>query len=95
MEWKRDILVHQLESLEDEWVTGGGRFNAVGESYINYIDEEGWGKESDSVIIVGMGEKIQAMVTCTEPVPCKVRHYTRMSKLPPTSYKWNPPTQKG
>ena len=34
-------------------------------------------------------------LTCTEPVPCKIRHYTRMSELPPTSHKWNPPTQKG
>ena len=34
-------------------------------------------------------------MTCTEPVPCKVRHYTRMSELPPTPHKWNPPTQKG
>ena len=35
------------------------------------------------------------MVTCMEPVPCKVRHYTQMSELPPTPHKWNPPTQKG
>ena len=36
---------------------------------------------------------MNATVTCTEPVPCKVRYYTRMSEFPPTSYKWNPSTQ--
>ena len=33
-------------------------------------------------------------MTHTEPVPCKVRYYTWMSELPPTSCKWNPSTQK-
>ena len=33
----------------------------VGESYVNYIDEEGWGKNSDSIIvIVGVGKKVRA-----------------------------------
>ena len=36
-----------------------------------------------------------SMLTCTKPVPCKVRHYTQMSELPPTSYEWNPSIQKG
>ena len=66
----------------------------VGESHINDIDEEGWGKESDStVVVVSVGKEIRVMVTCMEPVPC--RHYTQMSELPPTSHKWNPSTQKG
>ena len=30
-EGERDILVHRLESLEDEGITCGGGFNAVGE----------------------------------------------------------------
>ena len=35
------------------------------------------------------------LLTCMESVSCKVRHYTWMSELPPSSYKWNTPTQKG
>ena len=49
---ERGILVHGLESLEDEQGTSRGRFNAVGESYVNDIDEEGWGKESNSIIVI-------------------------------------------
>ena len=50
-----------MEGLEDKWVTGRGGFDAVGESHINYIDEEGWGKESASVIvIVGLREEVWA-----------------------------------
>ena len=32
-------------------------------------------------------------LTCTESVPCNVRHYTRMSELPPQSYEWHSSTQ--
>ena len=61
MEWEGNVLVHRLEGLEDKGIASGGRFNAVGESYINDIDKEGWGKESDSIIvIVSVGEKIQS-----------------------------------
>ena len=34
-----------------------------------------------------------APLTCTESVPCNVRHYTRMSELPPQSYEWHSSTQ--
>ena len=43
----------------------------------------------------GLPFLLQLAMTCTEPVPCKVRHYTQMSELPPTSHKWNSSTQKG
>ena len=52
VEWEGDVLVHRLESLENKGVASGGRFNAMGESYVDHIDEEGWGKESDSVVII-------------------------------------------
>ena len=61
-EWERNILVHGLESLEDKGVAGKGRFNGVGESYVNDVNEEGWRKESDSVVvIIRMREKVWVM----------------------------------
>ena len=39
-EGERNILVHGLESLEDEGVTRGGRFDAVGEGGVNKVDKE-------------------------------------------------------
>ena len=43
MKGERNILIHRLESLEDEGVTSGGGFNVVGESHINDINKEGQG----------------------------------------------------
>ena len=61
MEGKGYILVHGLEGLKNEGVTGRGRFNAVGEGDIDDVDEEGWGKESDSIIIIiKMGKEVRA-----------------------------------
>ena len=58
-EWKGNIVVHGLESLEDKQVAGRGGFNVVGESHVNNIDEEGWGKESNSIVVViRMREKV-------------------------------------
>ena len=51
-EGKRDILVHGLEGLKNKRITGRGRFNVVGEGHINDVDEEGWGKESDSIVVI-------------------------------------------
>ena len=51
-EREENILVHRLESLEDEGVTSGGGLNVVRESHINNVDKKGWGKESDSVIVI-------------------------------------------
>ena len=57
-----NVLIHRLESLEDKGVASGGRFNVVGESNVNHIDKEGWGKESDSIIVViSVGEKIRVL----------------------------------
>ena len=62
VEWEWNILIYGLEGLEVEGVAGGGRFNMVGEGYVDDIDEKGWRKESDSIIvIVRMREKIQVM----------------------------------
>ena len=52
----------RLEGLEDEGVASRGGFNAVGEGHINDIDEEGQGKESDSiVVIVRVGKKVRTV----------------------------------
>ena len=60
-EGKRDILVHGLEGLKNERIAGRGRFNEVGEGHINDVDEEGWGKESDSiVVIICLREEVRA-----------------------------------
>ena len=57
-----NVLVHRLESLEDKGIACGGRFNAMEESYVDYIDEERWGKESDSfIVVVCVGKKIRAV----------------------------------
>ena len=41
-EGERDILVHGLESLEDEGVACRGGLNAVGEGGVDKIDKERW-----------------------------------------------------
>ena len=42
-EGERDILVHRLEGLEDEGVTGGGGFNAMGEGGVDEVNKKrGW-----------------------------------------------------
>ena len=51
-EGERDILVHGLEGLEDEGVTSRSILDAMGEGYVDDVDEERWGKESNSIIIV-------------------------------------------
>ena len=32
--------MYGLKRLEHEWITGGGRFNALGEGGVNEVDEE-------------------------------------------------------
>ena len=60
-EGKRDILVHGLEGLKNERIASRGGFDVVGEGYINDVDEEGWGKESDSiVVIIYLREEVRA-----------------------------------
>ena len=58
-EGKRNVLVHGLESLEDEGVAGGGGFNAVGEGSVNEVNEEGR-REKGDVSVVGVigGEEV-------------------------------------
>ena len=52
-EGKRNVLVHGLESLENEGVAGGGGFNAVGEGSVDKIDKErGW--EEGNVGVIGV-----------------------------------------
>ena len=50
-EGKRNVLVHGLESLEDEGVAGRGGFNAVGEGRVDKIDKERWREEGDVGVI--------------------------------------------
>ena len=59
MEGERDVLVHRLESLEDEGVTCGGGLNAVGEGSVNQVDKERWREEGDvSVVGVILGKEV-------------------------------------
>ena len=61
MEREGNILVHGLEGLEDKGVACRGRLDTVRESDVDNVDEEGRGKESNSiVVIVGMGKEIRA-----------------------------------
>ena len=47
--------------MEHEGVASRGRFDVMRQGCIGDIDKEGWGEESDSiVVIVGMGEEIWA-----------------------------------
>ena len=58
-EGERNILVHGLESLEDEGIAGRGGFNAVGEGGINKVYKEGRGEEGDvGVVGVVSGEEV-------------------------------------
>ena len=59
-EGERNVFVHGLESLEDEGVTCGCGFNAVGEGGVDQVDEEGW-REEGYVGVIGIvrGEKIR------------------------------------
>ena len=60
-EGKRNILVHGLESLEDEGVAGRGGFNAVGEGSVDKIDKERWREEGDvGVVGVISGEEVRS-----------------------------------
>ena len=60
-EGEGDVVIHGLEGLEDEGVACRGRLNTVGEGHIDNVDEEGWGKESNSVIvIIGLGKEVRA-----------------------------------
>ena len=50
-----------MEGLEDEGVARRSGLNAMGESDVDNIDEERWGKEGDSVVvIVRVGEEVGA-----------------------------------
>ena len=58
-EGERNVLMHGLEGLEDEGVTCGGRFNAVGEGGVDEVDKEGRREEGDvSVVGVICGEEV-------------------------------------
>ena len=58
-EGKRDVLVHRLESLQDEGIACGGGFDAVGEGGVDEINKEGRRKEGD-IGVVGIigGEEV-------------------------------------
>ena len=59
---KRDVIVHGLEGLEDKGIACQGRLNAVGEGNVDNVDEERWGKESNSiVVIVRVGKEVRVM----------------------------------
>ena len=58
---ERNVLVHRLESLEDEGVTCRGRFDAVGEGGVDEVNEKGGWKEGDvGVVGVICREKVGA-----------------------------------
>ena len=40
VEGQGNVFMHGLKCLEDEWVTGGGRFDALGEGGVDEVDEE-------------------------------------------------------
>ena len=52
--------MHGLEGLEDEGITCGGGFDAVGEGGVDEVDEEGWWEEGDiGVVRVIGGEEVR------------------------------------
>ena len=58
---ERDILVHRLESLEDEGITCRGGFNVVGEGGVDEVNKKGGWKEGDiGVVRVIRREKVGA-----------------------------------
>ena len=58
-EGERDILVHGLKCLEDERVTCGSRFNAVGEGGVNKVNKErGWEEGDVGVIRIVRWEEV-------------------------------------
>ena len=59
-EGERDVLIHGLEGLEDKGVACRGRLDAVRKGDVDNVDEEGRGKECNSiVVIVGMGKEVR------------------------------------
>ena len=59
MEGERNVLMHGLEGLENEGVTRGGGFDALGEGGVNEVDEKGWREEGDvGVVGVVCGEEV-------------------------------------
>ena len=58
-EWERNVLVHGLESLEDEGIACRGGFDAMGEGGVDKVNKEGRWKEGD-VGVVGIirGEEV-------------------------------------
>ena len=58
--WKRNVVVHGLESLKDKGVACRCRFNVVGEGGVNQVNKEGWWQEGDiGIVRVISGEKIR------------------------------------
>ena len=48
---ERNVLMHGLESLEDEGVTCGGRFDAMREGGVDEVNEKGRWEESDVSVV--------------------------------------------
>ena len=60
-EGEGNILMHGLEGLENEGISCGGGFNAVGEGSVDEIDKEGRREESDvGVVGIVRGEEVRA-----------------------------------
>ena len=78
-EGERDIIVHGLEGLENERIARQSRLDAMGEGYVDNINEERWGKESNSVVvIIGLGEEIRTTrkgIRAGEELPWDVDHF--------------------
>ena len=79
VEGERDILMHGLECLEDERVTGGCGFDTVGEGGVDEVNKKGRWEEGD-IIVVGTirGKKVGSVgesVRAGKQFPGNVDHF--------------------
>ena len=94
-EGERNILMHGLEGLEDEGITCGGGFDAVGEGGVDEVDEEGRREEGDIGVArviggeevrmagkgIGPGEEFSGYVDHFEVEVCEVDKPMRLSAI--------------
>ena len=59
-ERERDVVTHGLKGLKNKGVASRGVLNVMGQGYIDDVDKEGRGKESDSIVVVGLEKEIRA-----------------------------------
>ena len=94
--WARQWKWWEMTRRENEsrrqrrWGESLKRHGTPGLAFI--MQGKGTNKEWQMNMVMWSGCWVQAVnmpFTCMEPVLCRVRHYTRRSELPPSSYKWN------